>query len=116
MKSEMATVLREGAKALPLPQLLNSYFEILSNPEECGDGEVAQRGKRPVSRTWVGAGWGRGQQPWHSPRRLLKTASNLVLEDTSFRGTRGRRGIQSRPGRGPRAGWGEDPCTGTRGL
>lgn len=65
MESEMATVLREGAQAFFPFQLLNSYFEIRSNPEKSAvNPEAAGPGtsQEPFSqRGWVGAGWGRRQ-------------------------------------------------------
>lgn len=54
---------------------------------ESGQASRAPRGGSAVSRTWdfpgtfllTRAGWGRRQQPWHSPCRHLKTAGNLFL-------------------------------------
>lgn len=92
------------AKALFPFRLLNSYSEILSNPEpsaanreaagplNCPAEEAACLQDRdfpgtflPTPGCWVGAGWGRRQQPWHSPchrRRHLKAAG----EGPPFRG------------------------------
>ena len=92
----MATVLQEGAKALPLQQLLNSYFAILLNP---GKGALNREATGPLNcpaeRTAgpqdlglprnllpTPAGWGRRQQPRRSPCPRLKTAGNLVQEGT----------------------------------
>lgn len=55
----MATVLQEGAKVLPVQQLLNSYFAILlspgkgaANPEAAGSLNCPAERNPPVHKTW----------------------------------------------------------------
>lgn len=127
----MATVLHEGAKALPLQQLLNSYFEILLNPGKGAvNREVAEPLNCPAERASCLQDLGLPRNLPHTGWVELQTAALALTlppsqdsQQTWFRRVlglslkqrsclEGWEGVQSHPGRGSRTTWGEDPAQG----